>query len=232
MCGRFGFFELGLFIEQLRQLKLPFDEAPGFAYRQSWNIAPESRVVTLLGDHDRYTLGLAYWGLIPRWSERMPKIRPINARAEGIASKPYFRHMLNRHHCVIPASGFFEWKAAGGPRKEAWYVHRRDGKPMALAGLWDEWRDPESDRQEIVTCTIVTTGANRDMSSVHDRMPVILEPGEWKTWLESGNPDATALLKPAGEGILELYRVSTAVNNPRNDDSSCIEREELETGDS
>ena len=224
MCGRFGFFELAFFIEQLRQLELPFEEGPGFSYRQNWNIAPESGIVTLLGDHGQYLLTIARWGLIPHWSATLPKIRPINARADSLASKPFFRHMLHRRHCLIPASGFYEWKATGGPRKEPWYLHRADGKPMAMAGLWDEWRKPGSDDLPVVSCTIITTGANRQMKPVHDRMPVILEPENWKGWLESGNPDALKLLRPAKDSILDLYPISTKVNNPSNSGAECIQK--------
>ena len=224
MCGRFGFFELSHFIEQLRQLELPFDEAPGFGYRQSWNIAPGSEIVALLGDHGRYRLGMASWGLIPHWSKEMPKNRPINARAESLAVKPFFRHMLNRRHCIVPASGFYEWKPVADKRKEPWYIRRKDHRPMALAGLWDEWQPPGPPSLPMLTCTIVTTAANREMKPVHDRMPVILEEAEWAAWLDSSNRDATRLLDPADKSVLDLWPVSTMVNNPRNDDPRCIER--------
>jgi len=224
MCGRFGFFELSFFIEQLRQLELPFDESPGFAYRQSWNIAPESGIVTLLGDHDRFTLCLARWGLIPHWVTSLPKVRPINARSDSIATKPFFRHMLHRRHCLIPASGFYEWQKTEGSRKEPWYIHRRDGAPMAMAGLWDEWIEPGSNAPPMVSCTIITTAANRQMKPVHDRMPVILEPADWRMWLESGTPGALDLLKAPDEGVLELYPVSSMVNKPINNGPECIQR--------
>ncbi|HWQ25434.1 MAG TPA: SOS response-associated peptidase [Chlorobaculum sp.] len=225
MCGRFGFFELSQFIEQLRQLSLPFEEAEGFSYRQSWNIAPESPVVALLGDHGRYMLGIARWGLIPHWANSMPKVRPINARADSLAAKPFFRHMLNRHHCIVPASGFYEWKSVAGATREPWYIRRRDGQPMAMAGLWDEWQPRHGPSSPpIVSCTIITTEANPEMKPIHSRMPVILEQKEWNSWLESGNPSAMELLDAADEGALELYPVSTRVNNPRNNDMGCTVR--------
>lgn len=224
MCGRFGFFELSHFIEQLRQLELPFDEAPGFGYRQSWNITPGNAVVTLFGDHGRYRLGMTRWGLIPHWSKEMPKNRPINARAESLAVKPFFRHMLNRRHGIVPASGFYEWKPAGEKGKEPWYILRRDDRPMGLAALWDEWQPPGPPSPPLCTCTIITTSANREMTPVHDRMPVILEEDEWAAWLDSSNHDATRLLDPADNNVLDLWPVSTRVNNPRNDDPHCIER--------
>lgn len=224
MCGRFGFYELAYFIEQLRQLELPFVEEPGFSYRQSWNIAPESGIVALLGDHGSFTLGLARWGLVPHWATSLPKIRPINARAESVAAKPFFRHMLQRHRCLIPASGFYEWKTTEGRRKEPWYFRRRDGKPMAMAGLWDEWIEPGSNAPPRLSCTIITTQANELMRPVHDRMPAILEPDDWRRWLESGTPGTLELLKPPEERVLERYRVSPSVNSPRNSGPECIER--------
>ncbi|NTW51404.1 MAG: SOS response-associated peptidase [Chlorobiaceae bacterium] len=225
MCGRFGFFELSHFIEQLRQLSLPFEETPGFSYRQSWNITPQSPVVALFSDQGRYCLGTARWGLIPHWATQMPKIRPFNARSDSLAAKPYFRHMLNRHHCIIPASGFYEWKSVAEGEKEPWYIHRRDGEPMAFAGLWDQWQPPGPPSSAlIVSCTIITTQSNREMKPVHNRMPAILEQDEWKGWLESGNPAAIDLLNADRDGALDLYPVSTRVNNPENNDTSCILR--------
>lgn len=224
MCGRFGFFELAFFIEQLRQLELPFAEAPGFRYAVRYNIAPESDIVTLFGENGNHSLGNAYWGMIPHWATSMPKVRPINARAESLAVKPCFRHMLNRHHCLIPSSGFFEWKRVSGEKKQPWYVHRSDGKPMAIAGLWDRWQPPDATLPAILSCTIVTTEANREMKPVHDRMPVIIEPEHWKEWLDAGASCSRRLLVPPSDGILELYPVSTKVNNPRHLQRDCIER--------
>lgn len=228
MCGRFGFFELRYFIEQLRQLELPFVEAEEFSFRPGYNIAPDTDIAALLGDHGSCTLSLAHWGLIPHWAKAMPKVRPINARAESLAAKPYFRHMLNRRHCLIPASGFYEWKRTGGPKKQPWYIHRNDGRPMAFAGLWDSWQPPETGEPPVVSCTIITTAANRKMQPVHDRMPVILEPVHWKQWLETGTPGALELLVPAEEGTLDIYPVSTKVNNPQYVRRDCIERVEEE----
>jgi putative SOS response-associated peptidase YedK len=223
MCGRFGFFELSYFIEKLRQLELPFEEAPRFAYRQSWNIPPETGIVTLLGDHERFTLSIARWGLIPHWATSLPKVRPINARADSIAVKPYFRHMMNHRHCLVPASGFYEWKKTDdGMTREPWYFRRRDGEPMAMAGLWDEWQEPGSTAPPVLSCSIITTAANRLMQPVHDRMPVILEPGDWRHWLESGKSGALELMKAPGEDVLEMYPVSHVVNSPRNNGPECI----------
>lgn len=224
MCGRFGFFELSFFIEQLRQLELPFEETPGFSYRQNWNITPDEPVVTLLGDPPCNRLSIARWGVIPHWSKELPKIRPINARTESLSVKPFFRHMLNRRHCIVPASGFYEWKQVANRNKEPWYIHRKDNRPMGMAALWDIWQPPEPSSSPFVTCTIITSAANREMQPVHDRMPVILEENEWRQWLDSSNPVSLQLLDRTHDNVLDLWPVSSRVNNPRNNDNGCIER--------
>ena len=255
MCGRFGFFELRYFLDVLRQLELPFEKDNHYRFTPGYNIAPESTITVLLGDEGTNLLSNAHWGVIPHWAESMPKVRPINARAESLGMKPYFRHMLNRRHCLIPASGFYEWSAErngsdkwseqrnaiakssatrdasdkssatrDASAKHPWFIHRSDGRPMALAGLWDRWQPPDPEKPPITSCTIITTAANRPMRAIHDRMPVILEPETWRLWLEPEKSSAVGLLNPAAEGILELYRVSTRVNNPQYIRKECIER--------
>jgi putative SOS response-associated peptidase YedK len=134
--------------------------------------------------------------------------------------------MLHRTHCLIPASGFYEWKLTGQSKKLPYYIHRADGKPMAFAGLWDIWKADASEAP-LVSCTIITTDANREMKSVHDRMPVILEPEHWKEWLDAHISGAGELLLPAKDGVLDIYPVSTKVNNPKYTQHDCIEREEV-----
>jgi putative SOS response-associated peptidase YedK len=223
MCGRFGFFELSYFIEQLRQLELPFVEARDFSYHQSWNITPGDPVTTLLREHGENCLTVARWGLIPHWAKELPKIRPVNARADNLDTKPFFRHMLNRHHCIVPASGFYEWKHLDNQKKEPWYIHRKDNRPMGLAGLWDIWQPPPPSSSPLVTCTIITCEANRDIKALHSRMPLILEENEWAQWLDASNPASMQLLDTPKENVIDLWPVSTRVNNPRNNDKTCIE---------
>jgi putative SOS response-associated peptidase YedK len=223
MCGRFGFYDIRLFMEQLEQLELPFEEAEGFIYTQSYNIAPESTITVLFGNREPATLGNARWGLIPHWAESLPKVRPINARAETLAEKPYFRHMLKRNHCLIPACGFYEWKRAEGTHSKPWYIHRKDGHPMAFAGLWDHWQLPQSDSKPVITCTIITTESNSDMTHLHNRMPVIVEPDQWRGWLAAEKALPEDVLSAAPCGTLDLYPVSLKVNNSRYDHKECIE---------
>ncbi len=226
MCGRFGFYELKYFLDLLRQLELPFEENQDYPQANRYNIPPETDITILQASHEPYKLTSARWGLIPYWSKELPKIRPINARAESLVSKPYYRHLVGRNHCLIPASGFYEWERIEGKKKQPWYIHRADSLPMAFAGLWDTWKPKNTEEPAITTCTIITTAANEQIATLHDRMPVILEPENWKTWLEVDPVNLSKMLAPADNGILEMYQVSTQVNNARYQGSNCIEQVE------
>ena len=181
------------------------------------------------------------WGLVPSWAKEL-KIgdRMINARAETVASKPAYRRAFANKRCLIPADGFYEWRAQPGsgeggasatarPKKQPYFIHRKDGEPLAFAGLWETWKVPE-DRPEsekdvagddgwLRSCVIVTTTANDLMAPIHNRMPVILPESTWEQWLDPDEHDVDALAKllvPAPSELLEVYAVSTAVNNARN----------------
>ena len=142
----------------------------------------------------------------------------INARGESVNDKPAFRNAMRRRRCLVPADGFYEWKDEGG-RKRPYCVRPKDGGPIAFAGLWETWMGPNGEEME--TAAIVTTHANRELASLHDRMPVIVPPEAFDLWLDCRNVDAataTALLAPAREGLLEAYEVSPAVNRVANDE--------------
>ena len=224
MCGRFGFYELKYFLDLLRQLELPFEENQDFPQTNRYNIPPETDIITLQANHGPYKLAFARWGLIPRWAKEFPKIRPINARSESLVSKPYYRQLVGRNHCLIPASGFYEWERIEGKKKQPWYIHRADGLPMAFAGLWDTWKPKNTEEPAITTCTIITTAANEQIATLHDRMPVILEPENWKAWLEAEPLNFSKMLVSADTGILDMYPVSTQVNNACYQGSNCLEQ--------
>jgi putative SOS response-associated peptidase YedK len=184
-------------------------------------VAPASNIlVVVAGDDGARQLRELRWGLVPRWSKD-PKSgnRMINMRAETVRDKPTWRRTLGSKRCIIPIDGFYEWQDQGkGKRKQPFYIAARDGQPLALAGLWATWRDPDGD-DELWTCTILTTTANKLMASVHHRMPVILLPESWDAWLDPDNKDTdqlAALLEPAPEELLALWPVDQAVGNPRN----------------
>ena len=212
-----------------------------------YNVAPTLDVyaVAVRGRRDvekgpRRALGTFRWGLVPSWAKD-PSVgsRMINARAEGIATKPAFRSALVRRRCLIPADAFYEWQkrttSDGRPAGRLPYaVRRRDGRTMAFAGLWEVWWDraahgdsPDTERPDtewpdtepLRTCTIVTTKANDLMAPIHDRMPVVLAPEDWATWLDptSDPAEAERLLVPAPAAWFETYPVGTLVNNVRHD---------------
>lgn len=164
------------------------------------------------------------WGLIPSWSaDAKMGQRMINARSETAAEKPAFRGPFRRRRCLIAADGFYEWKPLDNG-KQPMYIHRRDGKPFAFAGLWDSWQAPGAEL--LLSCTILTTGPNELLKTIHDRMPVILDLRDYDLWLDPAMQDKPALLrllKPCPAVELAAEPVSTRVNNPRFDDPRCIE---------
>ena len=215
------------------------DEVRAEAMPPRYNVAPTLPVYAVAmsrGDEEKgphRALGTFRWGLIPSWAKD-PAIgnRMINARAEGIASKPAYRAAVARRRCLIPADAFYEWQRRQGSDgrpagKLPWAVRRCDGQPMALAGLWEVWRDKDDpDAEPVRSCAIVTTAANELMAPIHDRMPVILERADWAAWLDPSTPAEAveALMAPARPGVLEAFPVSTRVNKVTNDGPDLLER--------
>lgn len=220
MCGR---FTLTADPNDLREAFpwVNFPEGVGPRY----NIAP-SQPVAVIPNDGKNQLDFFLWGLIPSWAKD-PAIgnQMINARAETLAEKPSFRTAFRRRRCLIPASGFFEWKQEPGRKtKTPMYIQLKTGKPFALAGLWERWDSP--DGSTIFSCTIVTTQPNELMQTIHNRMPVILPAQAYSLWLDPAEPPAsklTELLQPYPAGEMTAFPVSTLVNSPGNDLPACIE---------
>ncbi len=226
MCGRFSAAtQPSLLAERFRAEPLGVE-----GHQPSWNVAPTSDVlvVTASGDGARRLRELR-WGLVPKWAkDPSTGNKMINLRAETTRSKPTFTRLLARQRCIIPIDGFYEWQDMGkGHRKQPIYITAREPQPLALAGLWENWHDRSAadagDRQEagggLWTCTILTTTPNTLLASVHNRMPVILPPDTWDTWLDPANTDTDALgalLVPAPDDLLACWPVDPAVGNPRN----------------
>jgi len=149
----------------------------------------------------------------------------INARAETVRTKPAFRAAFRERRCLVPAAGFYEWQVQGkGQPKQPWRIVRRDGEPFAFAGLWEHWEPKDANGAEPVrSFTIIVTDVDELLKTIHDRMPVILEPEDYDLWLEGDPDEAEALLRPLPAEELRAYKVSTRVNAPRNDDPGCIE---------
>jgi putative SOS response-associated peptidase YedK len=221
MCGRFSLSVTPEALVEQFSLHLSGAVPPPPRY----NIAPTQPVVAVrtrnaAGERE---LVLLHWGLIPSWAKD-PSIgnRMINARAETLAGKPSFRTALRRRRCLVPADGFYEW-ARGAAGKQPYHIRRVDRAPFAFAGLWEHWVG--ADGSEILSCTLVTTGANALMRPLHHRMPVILAPEDYPRWLhpEEGRPEGLLpLLAPRKWEGMETVAVSAYVNNPRNEGAQCI----------
>lgn len=208
MCGRFSIISNSKSIDEHYKL------VQSGEYIKSYNVSPASTIpVVRLENGDRIIANL-HWGLVPHWAKDT-KIKPINAKAETVDSKPFFRSAFKKSRCLIPANGFYEWKRTN-KHKQPFYFKLKDSELMSFAGLWDHW---EHDGETIESCTIITTEANDVMKPVHNRMPVILDPDGYDTWLQEGGK---ILLQPyAGE--MFSYPVSTAVNNPKINGKDLIE---------
>ena len=155
------------------------------------------------------------WGLIPRWAKDAAiGARLINARSEGIEAKPAFREAFKLRRCLIPADGFYEWLQT--PRgKQPYRIMLANGELFAMAGLWERWRDPQG--EAIDSCCIITCEPNELAAKFHNRMPVIITPGDYETWLTGTPTQALALLRPYPPDAMRAYPVSTRVNHPDND---------------
>ncbi len=234
MCGRF----VQASSPELLVARFGVDELAAATHEPSYNVAPRATVYGVRdraedGARRRYLSELR-WGLIPSWA-RDAKVgdRMINARAESLADKPAYERAFRLHRCLVPAEGFYEWQRRGS-RKQPMFIHRREGEPMAFAGMWAAWRDPnepDGDAGWVRSCTIVTTNANETLAPLHDRMPVVLEERDWDRWLDPDTADLAglaALLQPAAADLLVAYPVGTAVNSADNDGPELVERVKLE----
>lgn len=225
MCGRFTRAN-DYFSDRARQQKfleqLGLADAPPLEPR--FNIAPTQDVAAVRAKAgDGRELAMLHWGLVPSWAKDL-KIgnRLVNARAETIAEKPAFRSAFRRRRCLIPADGFYEWQVQGRA-KQPYLIRFRDRRLFCFAGLWEHW--PKGEPQ-VESCTIITTDANPLMSTLHDRMPVIVSPSDYALWLDPAieEPERLSpLLRPWAGDDLETLAVSTLVNNPRHESPQCIE---------
>lgn len=192
-----------------------------------YNIAPTQLVAVVVdeGKGQGRQLDAFRWGLIPSWAKDMRiGAKMINARAETVAEKPSFRAAFKRRRCLVLADGFYEWRNTEGGKIPT-YIYLRHQRPFAFAGLWETWYDPAGNF--VPSCTIITTTPNKLMAPIHNRMPVILPPEQYETWL---NPQAQnraeleALLQPYPAEAMTYHPVSTTVNSPANDGPACVEK--------
>jgi putative SOS response-associated peptidase YedK len=212
MCGRFTLTANPQVVRDVFDLNAIPD-----GIEPRYNVAP-TQPVAVITNEDPKTLTYHRWGLIPSWSKDLSiGNKLINARSETAHEKPAFRTAFKRRRCLIPASGFFEWKQADGS-KIPHFIHLKEDPLFAFAGLWEVWYSPEGD--QLRTCTILTTEANEFMSSLHTRMPVILKREDWDEWLQPEEQLVEVLMplmKPYDSAAMDAYEVSTMVNRPNND---------------
>jgi putative SOS response-associated peptidase YedK len=208
MCGRFALNENPAILRDYFQLNDDFE------FQSSWNIAPSFPVCVITADDEGgRNLRKMRWGLIPSWvkGDSMGSILN-NARGETLAEKPSFRSAFKYRRCIIPASGFYEWKTLNRI-KHPWYINLKSREPLPFAGLWETWQSPEGDKVE--SCCIITTTANSIMDPIHDRMPVILNPGQWDDWLSPNirqTDNLLPLIRPYSAGAMQAWPVTRQVN--------------------
>jgi putative SOS response-associated peptidase YedK len=191
----------------------------------TWNLAPsqDALVVRRHPQTGQRHLDVLRWGLLPHFTKDPEHARrPINARAETVATSGMFRSALADRRCLVPASAFYEWKPVRGGPKQPYAITRSYGLLMAFAGLWEGWRGPDGAVER--TFAIVTTYAGPDVMDLHDRMPVIVEPEDWPMWLGEADGDPAALLHPPPEGTLRIWPVSRKVNRPANNGRELLDR--------
>ncbi|MCJ7735618.1 MAG: SOS response-associated peptidase [Anaerolineales bacterium] len=221
MCGR---FTLTVSPEEL-QAAFPNFNIPG-DIPPSYNIAPSQPIPVIPNDGKNH-LDFYRWGLIPSWTkaDNLGKFNLINARSETAAEKPSFKNSFRRRRCLVLADGFYEWsKSTAGNVKTPYYFTLKDQTPFAFAGLWEIWNSPEGDL--LKSACILTTTPNEVVKPVHDRMPVILHPENYETWLSpiEGKPeDFQPFLKPFPGNLMQAYPVSPFVNSPKNNSPQCIQ---------
>jgi len=219
MCGRFNLIndpsELAIhFGVPLAQVVWPIPR---------YNIAPTQPVGAIVERNQKRAFDFFQWGLVPSWAkDRSMGNQIFNARSETLAEKPSFKAAYRYKRCLIPASGFYEWKAERGA-KVPYYIRMKNQDPFAFAGLWSDWT--ASDGRVVLSCTIITSAPNELMRPIHPRMPVILEPRDYDLWLstvQQNTIELEPLFKPHPPERMEAYPVSAAVNAPANDSEQLI----------
>ncbi|UWQ90140.1 SOS response-associated peptidase [Rhodobacteraceae bacterium M382] len=216
MCGRFA---VTLPNDAMAQL---FAAQPANALPEvpNFNVCPTTQVHVVRSAETGRQLGQMRWGFLPHWYKQEtagPLL--INARAETIAEKPAFRDACRNRRCLIVATGFYEWTKTETGTRLPWYIHRRDGAPIAFAGIWQNW----GTETPHPTCAIVTTGANAHISQLHHRMPVIVEQPDWGLWLGEQGHGAARLMRTGAEDLLRFHSVNPQVNSNRASGPALIE---------
>jgi putative SOS response-associated peptidase YedK len=221
MCGRFVQYSPLQTIQQIFNIgTVLFEVIPNY------NVAPTHQILSIIKHNNKNRLEKLHWGLVPFWAKDISiASRMINARAETVAEKPSFRNAFRKRRCLIPADGFYEWKGEKG-HKQPYYVSIPSGESFAFAGLWETWIDKGSDEESVYkSCTIITSEASGSISSIHHRMPAILDPEFHEKWLNPDIQDPKELEIILQDGLIhdmKYYPVSKFVNSVKNNDPNCI----------
>ena len=219
MCGRFTLDATAAALAQY------FRSAEAQAFPPRYNIAPSQPILVVRkGQQQRETV-LVRWGLVPGWVKDIGAFSLLfNARSETILEKPAFRNAMRHRRCIIPASAFYEWSQAARGRKIPYVIRPADGRIMAFAGLWEYWADANGN--ELESAAIITVPANGPLSTIHGRMPALLEPDQFDDWLDTAgvsDKKAAEMLKTAPDRGLEMFAVSDRVNSAVLDDAALLE---------
>ncbi|SDJ52533.1 SOS response-associated peptidase [Salimicrobium halophilum] len=217
MCGRFTL------IAELEDMRTEYgvDQIRIDQWQNNYNVAPSQNIPAVIAGAEDRRMGYLRWGLIPPWAEdEKIGFKMINARSETVEEKKSFRKPFKQQRCIIPADSFFEWKKDDLGEKQPYRIQVKGKNLFGFAGLWEKWENEKG--EPVFTCTILTTEANREMSGIHHRMPVILRQEEYGAWLDS-EEEARNLLRPLPDGTLAMYPVSKRVNTPRNNDAALLE---------
>lgn len=220
MCGRFSQQRPASELAEIFAAE-PLVDDLGARY----NVAPTDDALVVVQRDDRRAITAYRWGLVPHWAADLKTgSRMFNARAETLTTSPAFRDAFKRRRCLVPVDSFYEWKREGSVR-QPYNVVRADGRPLALAGLWAGWKDPETETVRR-TFTIVTTTPNDALADLHDRMPVLIPDAAWDRWLDPSPAEPgelIGLLQPTDEIALRVYAVNRDVNDVRRDGPELIE---------
>ena len=227
MCGRYAAATTAAdWVEEFE-----VDDAPERVLAPDFNVAPTKELyLVAAGEHEgtlTRRMEISRWGLIPSWAkESSIGAKLTNARVETISEKPSFRSAFAKRRCLIPADGYYEWYRPEKGAKRPFYIHRADGHSLAMAGLYEWWRDPSNpDAEPRLTCTVVTTAATPELAVIHDRMPVMIEQADWAEWLDPAVPGKELpppMLEAGFRLALVADPVSVAVGNVRNNGPSLI----------
>lgn len=218
MCGRYAIYSDQKKIANIFAIRQSFD------LETSYNVAPTENVSVIceLLDGEKVIVSMR-WGLIPNW-QNQPNLSSalVNARFETLSTKPSFKQAARKRRCLIIADGFYEWRHTDHKIRQPYFIHRKDGEPFAMAGLWEKWI---GDGKSIDSCCIITIDANEDLKPLHDRMPAIIKPNDYDLWLNPKNhkwDELSKLITIEPHNDLIFYEVSTKVNSAKFKDEDCI----------